>query len=168
MRAALRNLSRIVLALAAGAGASAMTVPAAAETPPLIFQNLAGVRVLCQLEPHELPDRHRLQDELCDRVTALAAEDAPLPVSRIGVGDPAVLAPDTLTLLVHASVQEDRDGRLLVLDIRPFRAAREQSAVLFGAAPRALRIPASGGLGPAIDAALRDALADTLPWRSSH
>jgi hypothetical protein len=40
--------------------------------------------------------------------------------------------------------------------------------VLFGTAPRALRIPASGPIGPAIDSALRAALAETLPWRPSN
>lgn len=141
-----------------------MIPDAHAATPPLMWQQVVSVRVLCLLQPHTLPERRQLESQLCDRVVTLASEGATLPVSAVGFGDPAVIEPDTLTLLVHGSIQPDEDGRLLVLDIRPFRAAREQSALLFGPPPRAVRLSDSGRLGETADGALRAALAEILPW----
>lgn len=83
-----------------------------------------------------------------------------MPVRATGPGDPALLAPDTMTLLVHASVQRSAAGDLLALAIRPFRNSGEPNGLLFAAAPRAVLLADEA----ALDAALRGALSETLPW----
>jgi hypothetical protein len=153
------------LALPLGGAALLNVAPAQASTPVLAWQQAGAVRVLCVVGPATRPDADKLQEEMCDAVRALAADGAPMPVSRVGFGDPAVLEPGTVTLLVHASVQNDGDRRLVALDVRPFRPGGDHNAILFGAAPRAVRIPGSGPGGDKLEAALAAALAETLPWR---
>lgn len=151
------------------AGAAPLTVaPVQASTPPLIWQQAEAIRVLCVVGPATRSDSRPLQEELCDTVRTLAADRAPVPVSRLAFGDPAVLEPGTVTLLVHASVQNDGDRRLVALDLRPFRPGGDHNAMLFGAAPRAFRIPGSGPGGDKLEAALAAALAETLPWRQGR
>jgi hypothetical protein len=150
-------------ALSACSGEPTMSQPSAAALPPLMWQQVTSVRVLCLVGPDVLPGRRELEAEICAKVRDLAAARAPVPVSTVGFGDPAVLEPETVTLLVHAAIQSEGDGRLLVFDIRTFRPGRPEAAELFGAAPRAVRIPVSGPAGPALDAALTAALAETLP-----
>lgn len=136
---------------------------ARAATPTLMWRDVSRVAVQCLVQP--TTDSHRaLQGAMCDRVRAFAARGAPVPVTVIAQGDPAVLAPGTVTLLVHASVQPAGRNRLVAFSIRPFRVSADQNAVLFGAAPRAAVIPASGAITPALDAALRAAVAETTPW----
>ncbi|MEA3011074.1 MAG: hypothetical protein QOJ91_2766 [Sphingomonadales bacterium] len=151
-------------------GAASLTAAAAlpAATQPLMWQQADAVHVLCVVGPKTRADANRLQDEICDTVRALAAQGAPAPVARAAFGDPVVLEPGTVTLLVHASVASDGDGRLVALDIRPFRPGGDQNAVLFGAAPRAVRIPGSGPGGDKLEAAIAAALAETLPWRQAR
>lgn len=108
--------------------------------------------------------RSALQALLCARVRAISAVDAPAPVVAIDIGDPAVLAQGTVTLLVHASAEPAPGGLLVAFTIRPFRAAAEQVSALYGAAPRAATISNSGAVNPALDAALEAALSETLPW----
>jgi hypothetical protein len=151
------------------AGAAPVTIaPASASTPPLIWQQTGPVRILCLVGPATRPDAEMLQEEMCDIVRTLAADGAPVPVSRVGFGDPVVLEPGTVTLLVHASVQSDGDRRLVALNVRPFRPGGDHNAILFGAAPRAVRIPGSGPGGDKLEAALAAALAETLPWRQGR
>jgi hypothetical protein len=157
------------LALLPLVGAAPVTVaPALASTPPLMWQQAGPVRILCLVGPATHPDARKLQEEMCDIVRTLAADGAPVAVSRVAFGDPAVLEPGTVTLLVHASVQTDGDRRLVALDVRPFRPGGDHQAVLFGAAPRAVRIPGSGPGGDKLEAALAAALAETLPWRQGR
>jgi hypothetical protein len=160
------------LALLPACGAAPMTGAAAAATPPLIWQQAGAVRILCLVAPPAGGDVHAsneaLQEELCDLVRSLAADGAPVAVSRVGLGDPAVLEPGTITLLVHASVENDGGERLVALDIRPFRPGGDHNAILFGAAPRAVRIAGSGPGGDKLEAAVAAALAETLPWRQGR
>jgi hypothetical protein len=151
------------------AGAALLNVaPAQAASPLLTWQQAASVQVLCLVGPRTRADADKLQEEICETVGELAAKGAPLPVRRIAFGDPAVLEPGTLTLLVHASVQSDGGQRLVALDVRPFRPGGDHNAILFGAAPRAVRIPGSGPGGDKLEAALAAALAETLPWRQAR
>lgn len=161
------RLLRAVCALALLFGGAALlnVGPAQAATPQLTWQQAGSVRILCLVGPKTRADADKLQEEICDTVRELAAKGAPVPVSRLGFGDPAVLEPGTVTLLVHASVQNDGDQRLVALDVRPFRPGGDRNAILFGAAPRAVRIPGSGPGGETLQAALAAALAETLPWR---
>jgi hypothetical protein len=133
-----------------------------------MWQQTGPVRILCLVGPATRADAEKLQEEMCDIVRTLAADGAPVPVSRAGFGDPVVLEPGTVTLLVHASVQNDGDKRLVALDVRPFRPGGDHNAILFGAAPRAFRIPGSGRGGDKLEAALAAALAETLPWRQGR
>ncbi|MFL6846578.1 MAG: hypothetical protein ACJ8ER_17065 [Allosphingosinicella sp.] len=149
-----------------------MASPAGATTQPLIWQQTATVRILCTIAPPAGGDvravHNDLEKELCATVGRLAADGAPVPVSAVPFGDPAILQPGTVTLLVHASVESDGGERLLALDIRPFRPGGDHEAILFGAAPRAVRLPASGPGGDKLEAAVAAALAETLPWRQGR
>lgn len=151
----------IVLPLAtAGAAMS----PAGATTPLQIWQDVSRVGVQCVVASAQSALRDSTQRMLCEKVRALVSPGAPAPVSIIPIGDPALLAPGTVTLLVHASATPIPEGQLVAFTIRPFRAAAEQTSVLYGAAPRAATIANSGAGSPALDAALEAALSETLPW----
>lgn len=138
-----------------------MTGAAEAETPSLIWRDVASLRIHCLLTSESGAEQGLLQRRICDRVRELATAGAPVPVSEIGPGDPALLAPDTVTLLVHGSVQPSAAGDLLAFAIRPFRNSAEPAGLLFAAAPRAVLL---SGDGAALDAALSAALSETLPW----
>ena len=143
--------------------ALAVVVPAAASTPALMWRDVRRVAVQCLVQPTNDPHR-ALGAAMCERVRALAARGAPVPVTVIQQGDPAVLAAGTVTLLVHGSVQPAGRNRLVAFSIRPFRVSADQNAVLFGAAPRAALVPASSVVTPQLDAALRAAVGETAPW----
>src|SRR5688500_13699448 len=98
----LRALAAV--ALACPAAGVAQTNPVEAATPPLIWQNVAAVRVLCLVVTDRGVERDRLTAGICDRVRELAAAGAPHPVSIIELGDPAVLASNSVTLLVHVTI----------------------------------------------------------------
>lgn len=155
--------------LAVLAGCSVASVSAVEQprsiTPPVDWQGVREVRVLCLLQTDRPAERMPLQDLLCARVRALAADGAPVPVSELGFGDPAVLNSDAATLLVHASVRDSASGRLLIVAIRPFRTGPVDRTILFGAAPRAVPMSDGRAPAPAVDAALDAALAEILPWR---
>jgi hypothetical protein len=139
--------------------------PAAASTPVLAWDGARLVGVHCLVDPDRLANRRKLQAALCERVRTLAAEKAPLPVAVLPPGDPRLIASDTVVLLFHAAVQTGGDGApLLVFTTRSFRPTAAPSE-LFGAAPRAVPLPA-GGASQRLDAALNAALDETLPWRS--
>lgn len=141
--------------------------PVTASTPTLIWKDATRVVVLCLVAPTQLVNRQDLQDDLCRRVVAAAAQDAPMPVSEIAHGDPQVIAADTVALLVHASVQAGRDDdRVAAFSIRPFRATAEQTAQLFSAPPRAAALGRGGSGGPELNAAIDAALSEALPWRT--
>jgi hypothetical protein len=146
---------------------------ATASTPVLGWDGAKRLGVQCLVEPDRAPDRRRLQAALCDRVRALAADKAPIPVVLLAPGDPGLIAADTAVLLFHANVQPNepqssgtRGGSLLVFSLRVFRATAAPSE-LFGAAPRVTALPAGGANpSPPFDAAVNAALTETLPWRS--
>lgn len=146
------------LVLAAGGA------PVSAGAQTLTWRDAERVAVLCLAAPTRLADYRALQQDLCRRVVADAGSDAPLPVNEIAHGDPQAIAADTVTLLVHASVEPGpQDSRLVALSIRPFRATSEQTAQLFGAPPRAALLTTDGR---ELDAAVHSALDDILPWRA--
>ncbi|MBO9709848.1 MAG: hypothetical protein J7521_16725 [Caulobacter sp.] len=135
-----------------------------ASTPTPTWDGARLLGVQCLLAPDDLADRRRLQGLLCERVRALAADKAPIPVTILQPGDPRLIEDDTAVLLIHASVQPQSGGKpLLVLAARSFRATAAPSE-LFGATPRAVPM-APDVRGPQIDAALNAALAEILPWR---
>ena len=150
------SVSAALCALAGTAGA------AEAARPPLAWQQAKKLQILCVLVSHD-KDRIPLQAKLCEQVRTLAAANAALPVETIAIGDPAVLATDAVTLLVHASLRRGAGGRLLAFNLRPYRPSAEATDVLFGAAPRAVLLSDA----PALGAAIEEALGETLPWRNT-
>ncbi len=154
-------LNVAVAALACFAGLNG--VSALASTPTLLWTGAKRVNLLCNVAGGPGIDHLVLAAELCRDVKRLASAGSPLPLVIIAPGDPAVLAEDTVTLLVHASVTEHKQGSLLALSVRPHRTSSAGTEILFGAAPRAVLLPASVS-GPALDAAIAASLAETLPW----
>jgi len=142
-------------------GAGGFAPAAAASTPPLIWQGVARIRILCLVKTGAGVDTGPLRDRICGRVAALARDGAPAPVSIVEPGDPSVLAADSITLLVHANVEPSAAGPLLALSVRPYRAS-DAGALLFAAPPRAVPLADAG----ALESALRATLSETLPWRA--
>lgn len=131
-----------------------------ASLPALSVQGIARVAILC-LVVDRSPDRLALQARLCEQARRISAERATVPVATIGFGDPALLARDTLGVLVHAAIDRRAGPAAMVLSVRPYRADATRGA-LFGATPVVARLDARG-LAP--DAVLADALDQILPWR---
>ena len=132
-------------------------------TLPLLWQGVERLNLLCLVSGDSGVDT-ALQDSICEAARSLASVGAPMPVAIIAQGDPAVLAPASVTLLIHGSVHTDSGERLLAFHLRPYRASADDSGLLFGAAPRAVRLQAGDADRRALEEALRAALAETLPW----
>ena len=157
------SFGRVSIALAAltvSGSASLTTATAQASTPALIWSDVARVNVLCLVQTDSGVERGALHDRICNSVRDSAAAGAPAPVAIIAVGDPAVLSPDSVTLLVQASARKG----LLAFSIRPYRNSGQP--MLFTAAPRAVPLAASPAQSKEFEAALGAALSETLPWLS--
>ena len=137
----------------------------AAATPPLIWQGVTSIGVQCLVQSEARGHEAALGAALCERVRRIASRGAPAPLRVIQLGDPALIAPGTASILVHGSIQGSGRGQLLAFTMRPFRASAEQTAVLFGAAPRVAPLGSAGAATPALDEALAAALSETLPWQ---
>lgn len=139
--------------------------PAGAEaaTPSLMWRDLRAVGVQCLVQGRL--DTRDLEAALCERIRALAAEGAPVPIKRVTFGDSAILAAGTVTLLVHASVESEAGRPALNFAIRPIRPSSPDAEVYFGTAPKSAALNGGSALGPAIDSALSSALAELLPWK---
>lgn len=155
----MRGCAALALLTACG-GAPVATAPALASTPALIWQDVTRVNVVCLVQTDAGVARGELHDRICNSVRDAATVGSPAPVAIIALGDPAVLSPDSVTLLVQASVQRG----LLAFSIRPYR--NSGAPMLFTAAPRAVPLAASAGSANEIEAALDAALSETLPWLS--
>jgi hypothetical protein len=153
------RVSAALVALAACGGAP-VAAPAEASTPALIWRDVARVNVLCLVQTEKGVDHGALHNRICNSVRVSAARGAPAPVGIIAIGDPAVLSPDSVTLLVQASARRG----LLAFSIRPYRTS--DAAMLFTAAPQAVPLAASAGAAKELEAALDAALSETLPWLS--
>lgn len=152
-----RASAALALLIAFG-GAAVTTAAVEASTPAPIWSDVARVNVLCLVQTDSGVDTGALHDRICDSVLHSAAAGSPAPVRLVGAGDPAVLSPDSVTLIVQASVH----GGLIAFSIRPYR--HSNAPMLFTAPPRA--VPLAGPAGPSskLEAALRAALSETLPW----
>lgn len=150
---------------------------AAGETPlqrptantPLIWADIRQVQVLCLVNTSRGVDAGALHQGVCEHARSTIARVAPVPVSVVRLGDPAVLKPDTVTMLVHVAITGNGAERLAALTVRPFRNAPNNGDQLFGAAPRAVRAGASDRTAiAAIAPALNAAIADALPWKARN
>jgi len=154
------RVSAALAALTAFSGAPLTATPAEASTPALIWRDVARVNVLCLVQTERGVDVGALHNRICNSVRDAAAAGSPAPVGIIALGDPAVLSPDSVTLLVQASVQSG----LLAFSIRPYR--NSDAPMLFTAAPRAVPLAGPEGRASKLEAALGAALSETLPWLS--
>ena len=153
------QVNAVLSALALWTASTSASAPAA--TPPLIWRDVKTIGVHCIVQSDERGHDAEFSASLCERIRGLAARSAPAPVKVIPMGDPALLAADTVVLLVHGSIQSDSGSNLLTFSLRPFRASSDQTNILFGTPPRAVRLSPPAG----IDQALEGALADILPWQ---
>lgn len=159
----MRACAALVLLSACG-GAPVTTATAEASTPALIWRDARSVAVLCLVQSQTTRDAGAFETRLCAQVRGLASRDAPYPVKRIEMGDPALIAADSVTLLIHASVERSEQGRTVAFTIRPYRASGGEADVMFGTSPRVVQI-SSTAAAAALDAALREALTEILPWQ---
>jgi hypothetical protein len=148
------------LVLLSACGGAPVTTTAEASTPAHIWRDVARVNVLCLVQSERGVEHGALHNRICNSVRDSAAAGSPAPVGIIAAGDPAVLSPDSVTLVVQASV---RSG-LLAFSIRPYRNSNEP--MLFAAPPRALSLAGPQGRSSELEAALGAALSETLPWLS--
>lgn len=155
-----------ILAAACGSPATS-AAPAAAQVqaspPPTSVRDIGRVQILCLVAGDAGGADGRLQSDLCARLQRLASAGAPVPVAVVQLGDPAVLDPAALNLLLHASVERIGGAPVLALSLRSLRNAGPDSVTLFGPAPRA--VPA--GDATQIERALAAALTNVLPWRAA-
>jgi hypothetical protein len=159
-----RACAAFVLLCAGGAGLA--TMPAAqASTPSLMWRDLRAVGVQCLVQTSSRLNTKALEAALCERILAIAAEGAPVPLKRVNPGDPAILAAGTVTLLVHASVEPAGDRLALSFAIRPIRPSSPGSEVYFGTAPRTAGLAGAADPGSSLDSPLISALAELLPWK---
>lgn len=165
----IRRIMTSVLSGAAIAGSVCVTYGSAEAQPasvPRIWQGVTGIGVLCLVTTEKGVDTGALRDRLCTRVRDIAKAGSPAPVAVIAIGDRSILAPDRVTLLVHASVRADAGRRLMAFSIRPYRNDADDPGLLFGAEPRAIALSPSPNGRDGLDDALAQSLAQTLPWLS--
>lgn len=150
---------------AAGEASSQRTI----ANVPLIWADVRQVQVLCLVNTARGVDAGALHQGVCEHARSTIARVAPVPVSVVRLGDPEVLKPDTVTILVHVAITGNGAERLAALTVRPFRNAPNDGGQLFGAAPRAVRAGESDRTAiAAIASALNAAIADTLPWKARN
>ncbi|HZG08981.1 MAG TPA: hypothetical protein VEZ70_08380 [Allosphingosinicella sp.] len=149
-------------------GSLAAASPAPSAMPPLAWQNAGKLQILCTVVSDRFGERESLEAQLCARTRALAAKNSPVAVQPLAFGDPALIDPANITLLLHASVQQPGAERLLVFNIRAYRAGGVETDILFGAVPRAVTLSDAEAFAPALDAALSAALSETLPWHGAR
>lgn len=134
-----------------------------ASPPPASVRGVTRIHILCLVASDGTDATTRLQSDLCARLRRLASAGAPIPVEVAQLGDPAVLDPAALTLLLHASPERIAGAPVLALSLRSFRNGGPDTITLFGPAPRA--VPA--GDTNQIERALEAALNHVLPWRTA-
>lgn len=134
--------------------------------PPSSVLSLDRVQLLCVLSAEGRFDRLQLQSTLCDAAVAEARPGATLPVEMIGTGDPRLLDPAAMSLLVQAAITTIADQPVLVVAARPYRTGPEPTEI-FGPAPVA--IPVGDNFEAAARTALHTLIPPLLPWaRATH
>lgn len=145
--------------------AACALAPAGAEatTPSLLWSDARQVAIRCLVQSNTTGDSAAFEAALCARVGEIAGRGSPFPVKQVSPGDPALIAPGTVSLLVHASVERAPLGRTVAFTIRPYRAT-EGGDVPFGTRPLAVDL-GSASFPQALETALAEALAEILPWQ---
>ena len=99
-------------------------------TEPLAYQNIERLQVLCLLQNDGRLAPNPDKERLCDAVARLASAGTELPVSVIATGDPQVVAPNRLTLLVHGALHAQGWDHVRAAEAR--RMESHETAVLAG------------------------------------
>ena len=159
-------VKRIIAHAIAAFSLSALSGAACAATPSLLWAGAKRVAVNCLVHSGS-DDMAAFEAEICDRVASLAERGATLPVQSVAAGDPAFVEPGTVILLVHASIERTATGSTIAFTLRPYRASGGEAETFFGTAPRAVRI-ASPAIEPPLEAVLRAAVAEILPWQQDE
>ena len=158
--------SAALLALLLCAGQPMGGSEAEASTPSLLWTGANHLAINCLVQSTTTTEAAAFEDRLCEQVHALAGRGAPVPVSRVEPGDPALVRADTVTLLVHGSVERAPAGRTITFTIRPYRPTGGDGDILFGTAPQAFSLP-TAAISPAFEAGVAAAVADILPWQQA-
>ena len=135
--------------------------PASASQPSPIWKNAKTIAVHCVVGTETTGHNQVLSNSTCAKIARLVAVDAPIPVTVIGFGDVAFSAPGTVILAVHGTVVGSGAAKSLIFTIRPSRNLQDHRPELFGSVPRMAPVNSA-------DRAIRRALAEVLPWKSSN
>jgi hypothetical protein len=142
---------------------SAAMSPAHATTPDPSWRGVERLYILAHLTG---PIEAALPSEgFCERVRRIAAEGAPFPVQCTTFDEaPSAEAGGHALVVIQGAVQPLPGDRLLIVAARRTTAAGlEPAPIYLGATPRAVRLSGAAA-GEAADAALRETLAEILPW----
>ena len=129
---------------------------------PLAYRNVEKLLVLCLVQQDGMVAEASASAPICDRVAQLAAVGSDIPVAVISLGDPQVVAPGRLTILVHTALSEADGKPQMALVMRPYRPSLPEADILFGATPRIVDPRDDAAITRAISAGLDE----ILPWRS--
>ncbi len=132
--------------------------------PPAMWRDVGQVGVLCLVETPRGVDNGPLHERICSAAERAAAKGATIAPLRFATGDPRILRPDTVTMLVHAAVSTAAGGDILAISVRPYRNIGNDPGLLFAAAPVALPVDAARRDDAALATAMARAFARTLPW----
>ena len=141
------------------------------STPTLTWADVERIGVYCVLASEQgVPQA--LQTRLCQALRDLVAQDASVPVEVIAIGDPALLRPGTVSIVLQGSVHASASiapgarGQFLAFTMRPFRMSGDATTIT-GSTVQVAPLSAEAENGPAMTAALQAALNEILPWRSA-
>jgi hypothetical protein len=151
--------------LSAAALAALLAAPASAESPVLAWEGVRRLAILCQATAPSPHDNEAVMRAVCERAAAIARRQAPVPVKVVTYGDPALRAPNTVSLLVQASVVEVAPRRLglLIAARTDHRSTINPDDSYFGAPPRFAPFTTAADAA-AWDAALAASIGQLLPW----
>jgi hypothetical protein len=154
----------VLLAVGTIAGAPVAVATAQASTPSLLWTGAKRIAVNCLVQSGSTADAPQFEADLCGQVRRLAEQDAPVPVVQVENGDPHMVQPDTVVLLVHGSIERSGKGRTVAFTIRPYRPSGGEAEIYFGTAPQAVTL-ATARMDAVLQDRLRAAVADILPWQ---
>ena len=137
-----------------------MTMPTESSSVPLAYRDVERVLVLCLVQK-DGAIAHSAEERVCKAAARIAGAGTGIPVETVAAGDPRMVAPGSLTVLVHGGVSGPAGREQVAIAVRPYRAGVSGAEVLFGAAPRTAPL----GDEAALTATLSASLDEILPWR---
>ncbi len=138
------------------------------QMPDIRYRGLKSVLILAQYGPAGEVAGGAESEVLCREVAAVAAVNAPVPVTCAAIGDPRIGKGDAMILSVQASVSRvagNADRLFAVTAHATYAGGLDPQPAYFGAAPSLARF-AETEAGRADRArAIGAALDQVLPWR---